>query len=143
MSLLSTCITGGPSTGSFMPTAMNTCPDHLSRSHWRALRDNAAPGAWVDPKDSQHIIAGPADGVSQNGRIEESLDGGRTWKFASEGMKVPWPRHMVERFVQAGDYLFAILSNGELLLKPLKQSNWQPVLPEISRVKAMAAVIND
>ena len=94
---------------------------------------------WVDPNDAQHIVAGPADGVSRNGRIEESFDGGRTWKPASEGMKVPWRRDMVERFVQAGDNLFAILSNGELRLKPLKQARWQRVLPEITRIKAMAA----
>ena len=106
---------------------------------WKILYLCYIRAVWVDPKDSQHIIAGPADGVSRNGRIEESFDGGRTWKFASEGMKVPWPGHMVERFVQAGDYLFAILSNGELRFKPLKRSNWQRVLPEISRIKAMAA----
>jgi hypothetical protein len=46
---------------------------------------------------------------------------------------------MVERFVQTGDNLFAILSNGELRLKPLKQAKWQRVLPEIAGIKAMAA----
>jgi hypothetical protein len=46
---------------------------------------------------------------------------------------------MVERFVRAGENLFAILSNGELRLKPLKQAKWQRVLPEIARIKAMAA----
>jgi photosystem II stability/assembly factor-like uncharacterized protein len=106
---------------------------------WKSLYPCYIRAMWVDPKDSQHIIAGPADGVSRNGRIEESLDGGRTWEPASEGMKVPWPRHMVERFVQAGDNLFAILSNGELKLKPLKQTKWQPVLPEIAGIKAIAA----
>ena len=106
---------------------------------WNNLYDCYIRAMWVDPDDAQHIIAGPADGVSRNGRIEESLDGGRTWKPASEGMKVPWPKHMVERFVQAGDNLFAILSNGELRLKPLKEIRWQRVLPEISRIEAMAA----
>ena len=106
---------------------------------WKNLYLCYIRAVWVDPKDSQHIIAGPADGVSRNGRIEESSDGGRTWKSASEGMKVPWPGHMVERFVQAGDNLFAILSNGELHLKPLKQAKWQRVLPEITRIKALAA----
>ncbi len=105
---------------------------------WKILYLCYIRAVWVDPKDSQHIIAGPADGVSRNGRIEESSDGGRTWKFASEGMKAPWSRHMVERFVQAGDNLFAILSNGELHMKPLKQAKWQRVLPEITRIKAMA-----
>jgi hypothetical protein len=46
---------------------------------------------------------------------------------------------MVERFVQTGENLFAILSNGELRLKPLKQATWHRVLPEIAGIKAMAA----
>ena len=105
---------------------------------WKNLYDCYIRAMWVDPSDAQHIIAGPADGVSRNGRIEESYDGGRTWKPASEGMKVSWPRDMVDRFVQVGDNLFAILSNGELRLKPLKEVRWQRVLPEITRIKAMA-----
>jgi photosystem II stability/assembly factor-like uncharacterized protein len=108
---------------------------------WKILYHCYIRAVWVDPNDSQHIIAGPADGVSRNGRIEESFDGGRTWISASEGMKVPWPSHMVERFVQAGDNLFAILSAGELHMKPLKQAKWQRVLPELSRVTAMAATV--
>ncbi|MGD8295800.1 MAG: hypothetical protein PVH85_27410 [Desulfobacterales bacterium] len=106
---------------------------------WNNIYDCYIRAIWVDPNDAHHIIAGPADGVSRNGRIEESFDGGRNWKPASEGMKVPWPRHMVDRFVQVGDDLFAILSNGELRLKPLKEVRWQRVLPEIARIEAMAA----
>ena len=106
---------------------------------WNNLYDCYIRAMWVDPNDAQHIIAGPADGVARDGRIEESFDGGRTWKSASEGMKTPWPRHMVERFVQVDDHLFAILSNGELRLKPLNQSRWQRVLPEITRIKALTA----
>jgi hypothetical protein len=41
---------------------------------------------WVDPVNPQHIIAGPAEGVSRNGRIEESYDGGQAWHLASDGM---------------------------------------------------------
>ena len=106
---------------------------------WKNLYECYIRAMWVDPNDSQHIIAGPADGVSRNGRIEESFDGGRTWKPAAKGLEVPWPRHMVERFVQAGDHLFAILSNGELISKPLNGVTWQRMLPEITRIKAMAA----
>jgi photosystem II stability/assembly factor-like uncharacterized protein len=106
---------------------------------WKNLYDCYIRAMWVDPNDAQHIIAGPADGVSRNGRIDDSFDGGRTWKPASEGLKVPWPGDMVERFVQAGENLFAILSNGELRVKPLKQARWQHVLPEITRIKAMVA----
>lgn len=56
-----------------------------------------------------------ADGVSRNGRIEESYDGGQTWHLASDGMmSASWSRHMVERFVQLDNDLFAVLSNGAL-----------------------------
>jgi hypothetical protein len=94
---------------------------------------------WVDPADPQHIIAGPAGGVSRNGRIEESHDGGQTWRLASDGMQTPWSRHMVERFAQIDKDLFAVLSNGELWSKRLGGSEWQRVLPEITHIKAIAA----
>ena len=93
---------------------------------------------WVDPSDPQHIIAGPADGVSRNGRIEESFDGGKQWQEASKGMQTPWRRHMVERFTQVGADLFAVLSNGELWLMRSGQSQWNQMLPETASVKAMA-----
>jgi photosystem II stability/assembly factor-like uncharacterized protein len=107
-------------------------------SNWKNLYRCYIRSAWVDPEDFQHIIAGPADGVSRNGRIEESFDGGRTWEPASDGMKTPWPRHMVERFVQTATDLFAILSNGELWIRPLNQAVWQHVLSEIADIRAMA-----
>ncbi len=94
---------------------------------------------WVDPADPQHIIANPADGVSRNGRIEESHDGGHTWNPASDGMQAPWPRHMLERFAQIENDQLAVLSNGELWSKPLSGSKWHRVLPEIKHVKAIAA----
>lgn len=106
---------------------------------WKNLYRCYVRAAWVDQSDPQHLIAGPADGVSRNGRIEESYDGGRTWQSASDGMKAPWPRHMVERFAQIDENLFAILSNGELWIKPLSRNSWQRVLPEIGQIKAMAA----
>jgi photosystem II stability/assembly factor-like uncharacterized protein len=106
---------------------------------WKNIYQCYIRATWVDPADSKHIVAGPADGVSRNGRIEESFDGGRNWRSASEGLELPWPRTMVERFVQAGDQLFAILSNGELWMKPLNQAKWRQMLPEITGVKAVAA----
>jgi photosystem II stability/assembly factor-like uncharacterized protein len=107
-------------------------------SNWKKLYRCYIRAAWVDPSDVQHIIAGPADGVSRNGRIEETYNGGRTWATASDGMNTPWARHMVERFVQTDKNLFAILSNGELWIKPLDQSVWERVLPEIANIRAMA-----
>ncbi len=92
----------------------------------------------VDPADQQHMIAGPADGVSRRGRIKESYDGGQNWHLASDGMMpAPWSRHMVERFVQFDNDLFAVLSNGELWLKSLNETKWRRVFSEIPHIKAM------
>lgn len=107
---------------------------NLYRCYMRAI--------WVDPADARHMIAGPADGVARNGRIEESDDGGQTWRLASDGLPpTPWPRHMVERFAQLDDNLFAVLSNGELWLKALAETTWHRVLPELSQIKALAAAM--
>lgn len=104
---------------------------------WKNLYRCYIRAIWVDPGDAQHIISGPADGVSQNGRIEESFDGGKTWRLASEGLKVPWPQDMVERFMQTDKDLFAVLSNGDLWLKRLGESKWHQILPQIASIKAI------
>jgi photosystem II stability/assembly factor-like uncharacterized protein len=102
---------------------------------WTCLYACYCRAAWVDPEDPAHIVFGPADGVSRNGRIEESVDGGRTWRPASEGQDVPWPRHMVERFFQVGNTLLAVLSNGELLAAELGTLAWRRILPEVAGVR--------
>ena len=106
---------------------------------WKNIYPCYIRAVWVDPIDHQHLVAGPADGVSRNGRIEESRDGGRSWHSASIGLKAPWARHMVERFAQVDDELFAVLSNGELWSRKLSDPNWNRVLPEIAQIKAIAA----
>lgn len=95
---------------------------------------------WWDPTDPDHLILGPADGVDRLGRIEETHDRGLTWQTASAGLEIPWPAHMVERFAQVDDQLFAILSNGHLLTKPLSALEWETILPEISHVNAVASL---
>lgn len=105
---------------------------------WKNIYRCYIRAVWVDPEDSRHIIAGPADGVSKNGRIEESRDGGNTWQPAFDGMPAPWPHHMVERFYPIGGQLFAVLSNGQLWAKPLDQSRWHHVLPQVTDIKALA-----
>ncbi len=107
---------------------------------WTCLYTCYCRAAWVDPEDPAHIVFGPADGVSRNGRIEESLDGGRTWHPASEGQDVPWPRHMVERFLQVGDTLLAVLSNGGLLAAELGTFSWRRILPEVAGVRCAAVL---
>jgi hypothetical protein len=34
---------------------------------------------------------------------------------------------MVERFIQAGDQLVAVLSNGEVVYSPIDTFEWQPL----------------
>ena len=108
---------------------------------WKLFYDCYCRAVWVDPQDPDHIILGPADGVDRNGRIEESKDGGESWSMASTGLDVPWRRGMVERFFQAGDELFAVLSNGQLLSTTFSTIEWKRILPEIAGVNAITVVV--
>ncbi|HEX6034065.1 MAG TPA: hypothetical protein VFY83_06500, partial [Anaerolineales bacterium] len=107
---------------------------------WKLVYDCYCRAVWVDAQDPDHLILGPADGVDRNGRIEETWDGGQTWSMASNGIQVPWRRSMVERFFQADDELFAVLSNGQLLSTSLSALEWKRVLPNITGVNAMTAI---
>ncbi len=104
---------------------------------WKLFYDCYCRAVWVDPQNPDHIILGPADSVDRNGRIEETLDGGKSWSMASNGLQVPWRRGMVERFFQTGDELFAVLSNGQLLRAVLSTLEWKRILPEIDNVNAI------
>lgn len=96
---------------------------------------------WVDPDDLDHIILSPADSVARkNSRIEESRDGGETWEPAWDGLDLPWPNTMVERFVQIGDDLWAITNDGRLYLTPVASLVWRRILPEITGITAIALV---
>ncbi len=88
---------------------------------------------------SNRLYMATANGVSHNGRIEESHDGGQTWHLASKGMQVPWPQHMVERFYQSNEELLALLSDGELWSTRLEAIEWHPILPDIKEITAIAA----
>jgi hypothetical protein len=103
------------------------------RSYCRAV--------WVDPRDPDHMLLGPAEGVDYHGRIEASQDGGVTWRPASSGLQVPWPRHMVERFSQVGDELLGVLSNGDLVTAPLETLEWRYILKELGRINAVTEMV--
>jgi hypothetical protein len=45
---------------------------------------------------------------------------------------------MVERFLQAGDELVAVLSNGELVAAPLARLAWRPAGAGLAGVRAVA-----
>ena len=108
---------------------------------WAYRYDCYCRAVWVDPLDSEHLILGPADGVDRNGRIESTHVGGQTWSPASSGLKVPWRRGMVERFFQADDELFAVLSNGQLLSASLSNLEWQRILSNVSDVNAITNMV--
>lgn len=93
---------------------------------------------WVDTADPDHLVLSPADSVSRkNGRIEESRDGGRTWERASEGLDLPWPDRMVERFAQLGDHLFAVTNDGRLYAAPVSTLRWERVLEGVAGIRAV------
>jgi photosystem II stability/assembly factor-like uncharacterized protein len=105
-------------------------PTHLG-SYCRAF--------WVDPADPERIILSPADSVRhKNGRIEESRDGGRSWTLASDGLDLPWPHRMVERFFQIGVELFAVTNDGSVHSAPMDRLEWRRILPDVDRVNAIA-----
>jgi photosystem II stability/assembly factor-like uncharacterized protein len=108
---------------------------------WKLSYDCYCRAVWADPQNPDHLILGPADGVDRNGRIEESRDGGETWSMASNGLQVPWRRGMVERFFQAGDELFAVLSTGEVLSSSLSTLEWKRIFPNLKNVNAMVQIV--
>jgi photosystem II stability/assembly factor-like uncharacterized protein len=94
---------------------------------------------WVDPADPDHIVLGPADSVARkNGRVEETHDGGATWRPASGGLDLPWPDRMVERFIQLDDELVAITNDGRMYASPPQALRWQRALPGLDGVNALA-----
>jgi photosystem II stability/assembly factor-like uncharacterized protein len=108
-----------------------------SGATWRCLYRCYCRALWVNPADPAHILFGPADGVNQGGRIEETRDGGETWQPAAQGLDVPWADRMVERMTTVNDERFAVLSDGALLSWDLSSPNWQPMLPEITDCKSI------
>ena len=65
---------------------------------WKNLYRCYCRDLWLDPLDPQHIVFGPAKNVEAGGRIEVTRDGGQSWQLASDGLEVPWPNSLPERF---------------------------------------------
>lgn len=106
---------------------------------WEQLYDCYCRAVWLDPGDRGHFILGPADGVDKMGRIEETIDNGKTWEPVMDGVTGPWSDYMVERFVQVENRLLAVLSDGSLLDADLDDLVWKKVLPDAQRVTSVAA----
>jgi hypothetical protein len=84
------------------------------------------------------MIFGPADGVDRKVELRKPAMAVRTGKRLHDGLDIPWPRHMVEQFVQVQDILIGVLSNGELIAAPLDTLHWRTILPEIKNARAAA-----
>ncbi len=93
-----------------------------------------------DPDETDRVILGSAEGVARNGRIEESLDGGQTWRPGSSNLRSPWPEQMVERFVTVGERLVALLSTGSVLVESPRIPRWEPILGDIEGITGLAVV---
>ncbi len=100
----------------FAPTAGGFYRSADGGASWSRHYACYCRAAWIDPADSEPYHPWPADSVDRNGRIERSHDG-RTMGPGLAGLEAPWRRHMVERFVQAGDDLMAVLSERRAALR--------------------------
>lgn len=107
---------------------------------WRA-REGYCRAAWLNPDDPQTIWIGPAGGIGRDGRMEASNDGGQTWVSASQGVDVPWPDAMVERFQQVGVDMAAVLSNGQMLYSHIAGPQWRRVLADRPGITAVCEVV--
>jgi photosystem II stability/assembly factor-like uncharacterized protein len=97
---------------------------------------------WVDPADPDHLILSPADSVAhKNGRIEETRDGGQSWLPASDGLDLPWPDRMVERFTLIEDQLMAVTNDGRLYISSLRGFRWERILAGTDGVQAVAPFV--
>lgn len=125
----------------FAPTGDGLYRSDDGGKTWEHLRDDGyCRAVWADPSDPDHLVLGTATSPDRNGRIVETRDGGRTWRAASDGLRVPWPQDMVERFVQVGDKLLAVLAGGGLLAAPLATLEWRRILPGIAEVAAVTTM---
>ncbi|MEW6441074.1 MAG: sialidase family protein [bacterium] len=124
----------------FAPTGGGLFASRDGGATWECLYECYCRAVWLDPADPDHLILGPADGVAVGGRIEQTHDGGRTWRAATGGLDAPWSRQMVERFVRAGDQLLALVTGGRLLAAPVSTLSWRQILDRIEGIAAAAVL---
>lgn len=107
-----------------------------TRKGWQVARQ-ALAGKTVTAVIAREgfVIAGTTDGLFRSG------NGGENWQEAVTGLDTPWPNHMVERFTQVGEEVFAVLSNGEVFATRSDIIAWKPVLPELEGVNAVTTMV--
>jgi photosystem II stability/assembly factor-like uncharacterized protein len=96
---------------------------------WQKLESDYTRATLIPRSRTDLLIAGPAPNVGANGRIVVSTDWGDTWQDASDGISTPMP-DMVELFVDAPDAtIWAICSDGRLLVAEPDTREWKSALP--------------
>lgn len=122
----------------FAPTGGGFYASRDGGQTWRQINDCLYVRAvWLDADDPQHLVLGASDGPDgENGRIEVTHDGGQSWQQVAGR----WPNNMVERFQQIGHNLWAVMANGNLLMTPLAQLDWQPVLVALTDVNDLTVM---
>jgi photosystem II stability/assembly factor-like uncharacterized protein len=105
---------------------------------WDYLYDCYCRAVWVDPKDPAHLIFSPATRKGWHGSIARSLDGGKNWESASNGLDDPWPGKMIERFLLVAGEFLALRSDGLVFSASAGEWQWEHILPEVDQANGMA-----
>jgi len=102
---------------------------------WEKLHTHYTRAVIVPPSRPGLLLAGPADRVGEQGRIEVSADGGDSWQPAGQGIAFPM-EDMVEEFLaNPNGSIWAICSGGRLMLADPDKWMWTSALPEESDIK--------
>jgi photosystem II stability/assembly factor-like uncharacterized protein len=126
----------------FAATGGGTYRSRDGGEQWERLIRDYTRAVLVHPLEPSRIFAGPAREVGEEGRIEESRDGGDSWHPAAQGLDVPMD-DMVESFVfhpTLPGTLLAVLSDGSVHHTDLKAIFWQPLELPVDFVNCLELV---
>lgn len=104
---------------------------------WKSVGDGYTRAVWTDPERPEILLTGPARYVGAMGRIERTIDGGDSWTLASDGLSVPMS-DMIERFVGAEPYVYAVTSGGDFYAAKRGLWMWHALELGVAPVRAVA-----
>lgn len=105
---------------------------------WQKFHTDYTRATIIPPTRPDLLLAGPAQKVGAQGRIEVSADAGDTWQPAGAGIETPMA-DMVELFLPApDDSVWAICSGGRLLRAEPGPWAWRPLLPAGTNIEVQA-----
>jgi photosystem II stability/assembly factor-like uncharacterized protein len=126
----------------FAATGGGTYRSRDGGERWERLIRDYTRAVWVHPQEPSRLFAGPARNVGKQGRVEESRNGGDTWRVAARGLDLPM-EDMVESFVfhsRLPGALFAVLSDGSVLTTDLDPISWQALELPVDFVNCLELV---